>query len=135
MEIYIWLGKVFHTGLVENQTRHDVVKDFEKGILKLSGPVTITLTITNPLADENWNKIMEEQVGPALERYKKYKDEDFKMTDISWKEVLKQALVKLGIIKDRFTGEITIGMTEGGVKFVRKSETIKEPEKEDKDVY
>lgn len=52
------------------------------------------------------------------------------MTDISWKEVLKQAFVKLGLIKERFTGEITIGMTEGGIKFVRKSETIKEVEKD-----
>lgn len=32
-------------------------------------PVTVNLTIVNPLSDQNWNKIMEEQVVPALERF------------------------------------------------------------------
>jgi hypothetical protein len=43
----------------------------------------------------------------------------------NWKRLLSEALRKLEIIPDDWTGEITIGMQNGGIIFVRKSETLK----------
>lgn len=45
--------------------------------------------------------------------------------EADWKKVLAEVLKRLGLIPENWTGEITIGMTNGGVTFVRKSETIK----------
>jgi len=43
----------------------------------------------------------------------------------NWKKLLSEALRKLEIIPDDWTGEITIGIQNGGIVFVRKSETLK----------
>jgi len=43
----------------------------------------------------------------------------------NWKKLLSGALRKLEIIPDDWTGEITIGIQNGGIVFVRKSETLK----------
>jgi hypothetical protein len=42
-----------------------------------------------------------------------------------WKRILVEVLKKLELIDERWTGEITIGINEGGVRFIRKSETLK----------
>lgn len=42
-----------------------------------------------------------------------------------WKKALSEALRKLEITPDDWTGEITIGIQNGGIVFVRKSETLK----------
>jgi hypothetical protein len=44
---------------------------------------------------------------------------------VNWKKLLSEALKKLEIIPDDWTGEITVGLQNGGVVFVRKSETLK----------
>ncbi len=45
--------------------------------------------------------------------------------DYCWKKLLVDVLKRLKLISDKWTGEITIGITEGGIKFIRRSETIK----------
>ena len=45
--------------------------------------------------------------------------------NLNWKKLLSEALRKLDIIPDGWTGEITIGLQNGGIIFVRKSETLK----------
>jgi hypothetical protein len=47
------------------------------------------------------------------------------VNNLNWKKSLSEALRKLEIIPDGWTGEITIGMQNGGIIFVRKSETLK----------
>jgi len=44
---------------------------------------------------------------------------------LNWKKLLSEALKKLEIIPDDWTGEIIIGLQNGGIVFVRKSETLK----------
>jgi len=44
---------------------------------------------------------------------------------LNWKKLLSEALRKQEIIPDGWTGEITIGVQNGGIVFVRKSETLK----------
>lgn len=41
------------------------------------------------------------------------------------KKLLIMVLVKLGLIPEGWTGEINIGINEGGIRFIRKSETMK----------
>jgi len=43
----------------------------------------------------------------------------------NWKKLLSETLRKLEIIPDDWTGEISIGLQNGGIVFVRKSETLK----------
>jgi hypothetical protein len=45
--------------------------------------------------------------------------------NLNWKKSLSEALRKLEITPDDWTGEITIGVQNGGIIFVRKSETMK----------
>jgi hypothetical protein len=45
--------------------------------------------------------------------------------ELNWKKVLSETLKKLKIIDERWTGEITIGINEGGIRFIRRSETLK----------
>ncbi|MBI5664076.1 MAG: hypothetical protein HZC49_03140 [Nitrospirae bacterium] len=45
--------------------------------------------------------------------------------NLRWKKLLAEALRKIEIVQDDWTGEITIGMQNGGIIFVRKSETLK----------
>ncbi|HBH62717.1 MAG TPA: hypothetical protein DDX85_13470 [Nitrospiraceae bacterium] len=43
----------------------------------------------------------------------------------NWKRLLSETLRKLEVISDDWTGEISIGVQNGGIVFVRKSETLK----------
>ncbi len=47
------------------------------------------------------------------------------INNLNWKKLLSEALRKLEIIPNDWTGEITIGVQNGGIVFVRKSETLK----------
>jgi len=47
------------------------------------------------------------------------------INNLNWKKLLSEALRKLEIIPDDWTGEIIIGLQNGGIVFVRKSETLK----------
>jgi hypothetical protein len=42
--------------------------------------------------------------------------------DKEWKRILVEILKKLKLIDDRWTGEIVIGINEGIIKFIRRSE-------------
>jgi len=44
---------------------------------------------------------------------------------IEQKKLIAELLKKAGIINDKWTGEIIIGIGEGGIKFIRRSETLK----------
>ena len=41
------------------------------------------------------------------------------------KKFIAEALKRSGLIPENWTGEITIGVNNGGVVFIRKSETVK----------
>ncbi|SPQ00497.1 hypothetical protein NBG4_250029 [Candidatus Sulfobium mesophilum] len=41
------------------------------------------------------------------------------------KKLIADLLKKIGIIDEHFSGELTIGFTDGSIKFIRKSETLK----------
>jgi hypothetical protein len=41
------------------------------------------------------------------------------------KKIIADILRQIKLIKDNYTGEITIGINDGGVTYIRKSETLK----------
>ncbi len=41
------------------------------------------------------------------------------------KRMIADILRQMELIKDNYTGEITIGINDGGVTYIRKSETLK----------
>lgn len=41
------------------------------------------------------------------------------------KKALADSLKRIGLIDESYTGEVTVGITNGGVMFIRKSETLK----------
>lgn len=48
------------------------------------------------------------------------------VTDIKEaKKVIAETLRQTGIINGTYTGEVTVGINEGGVMFIRKNETLK----------
>jgi hypothetical protein len=47
------------------------------------------------------------------------------VADINWKKVLSEALKKLGIIGEDFTGKIIIDCNQGGIRSLNRSEEVK----------
>ena len=45
--------------------------------------------------------------------------------DINWKKILAEALKKLGLISNDFTGKIVIDLNQGGVRSLNRSEEVK----------
>ncbi|HEX9021656.1 MAG TPA: hypothetical protein VF903_10400, partial [Nitrospirota bacterium] len=41
------------------------------------------------------------------------------------KKIIAETLRQTGIIDEKYTGEVTVGINDGGVMFIRKSETLK----------
>ncbi len=41
------------------------------------------------------------------------------------KRVIAETLKQVGLIDEAYTGEVTVGLNNGGVMFIRKSETLK----------
>lgn len=41
------------------------------------------------------------------------------------KKIIAETLRQAGLIDETYTGEVTIGLNNGGVMFIRKSETLK----------
>lgn len=41
------------------------------------------------------------------------------------KRVIAETLRQMGLIHETYTGEVTVGFNNGGVLFIRKSETLK----------
>lgn len=41
------------------------------------------------------------------------------------KKIITDTFRQLGLIDESYTGEVTIGLNDGGVMFIRKSETLK----------
>jgi len=41
------------------------------------------------------------------------------------KRVIAETLKQVNLIDDTYTGEVTVGLNNGGVMFIRKSETLK----------
>ncbi len=41
------------------------------------------------------------------------------------KKIIADTFKQIGLIDETYTGEITIGITNGGVMFIRKSETLR----------
>jgi hypothetical protein len=44
------------------------------------------------------------------------------MSDATTTNLLSLALIKIGIIPEKWTGQITIRLTDGGIKWIEKSE-------------
>lgn len=44
---------------------------------------------------------------------------------LNWKQLLKELLVKLDIIKPEFTGKVTININQGGITDIEKTERLK----------
>ena len=44
------------------------------------------------------------------------------MSDATTTNLLSLALIKMGIIPEKWTGQITIGLTDGGINWIEKSE-------------
>jgi hypothetical protein len=45
--------------------------------------------------------------------------------DINWKKILAEALRKLGIVPENFTGKIVIDFNQGGIRSLNRSEDLK----------
>jgi hypothetical protein len=41
------------------------------------------------------------------------------------KKILAETLKRINLVNDTYTGEVTLGLTDGGVTYIRKSETLK----------
>jgi len=41
------------------------------------------------------------------------------------KKAIADAFKRTGLIREGYTGEVTVGLTNGGIMFIRKSETLK----------
>ncbi len=50
---------------------------------------------------------------------------DMEKLDDYDKQLIADLLKKIEIIDTNFSGELTIGFTDGGIKFIRKSEILK----------
>jgi hypothetical protein len=59
--------------------------------------------------------------GGQVEREAKYQKTDIKDA----KKIIADTLKQTRLIGERYTGELTVGFSDGGVIFIRKSETIK----------
>ena len=46
-------------------------------------------------------------------------------TRSSWKKILAEMLKKIGLIREDFTGKVTINLNQGGVVDVEKAERLK----------
>jgi len=48
------------------------------------------------------------------------------ITDIKGaKRIIAETFRQIGLIDESYTGEVTVGLNDGGVLFIRKSETLK----------
>ena len=45
--------------------------------------------------------------------------------NFDWKKILAEMLKKIGLIKEDFTGKVTINLNQGGVVDVEKAERLK----------
>jgi len=41
------------------------------------------------------------------------------------KKVLAETLKRIKLVNDTYTGEVTLGINDGGITYIRKSETLK----------
>lgn len=41
------------------------------------------------------------------------------------KRIIADTFKKVGLIDETYTGEVTVGINDGGIMFIRKSETLK----------
>jgi hypothetical protein len=50
---------------------------------------------------------------------------NYEMNIDAWKDILADTLKRTGLIADKFSGEITITINQGGIRHIRKTEFFK----------